>query len=300
MMHRSELEEAGERYQEFGLKKRWYSLVNHAEVGGRGHGTARLDREDGLVELRADPRFAQLSEPVQRGLEAWPDSGYLVVEGMIDRERVDRINSDVDELVAAGSLHEHHVSSRFMNIHGKSQAAAGVVSDPGVLEMLDLILGRPARPFQTIGFVRGSQQEAHSDAFHMMTEPPGFLVGVWVALEDIDADSGPVFYHPGSHRLPYVMSEDLELPRSSPILVAEKGAPYLQKMREMTSASGAEPSHFTAKAGDVLFWHHNLLHGGSAIARSDSTRRSLVIHYFAENVLCYHEVTERPALMAAA
>ncbi len=300
MMHRRELAETGERYREFGIDKHWFSLLNHAEVAGRGQGTARLDRGDeGLDELRADPRFGQLSEPVQRGLEEWPEKGYLVVKEMIGRERVAQINADVDALVAAGSLHEHHISSRFMNIHGHSAAAAGVVSDPAVLEMLELILGRPARPFQTIGFVRGSQQEAHSDAFHMMTEPPGFLVGVWVALEDINEDSGPVFYHPGSHQLPYVMSEDLDIPRSSPLLVAEKGDPYLSRMREMTAAS-AEPEHFTAKAGDVLFWHHNLLHGGSAIGRPDSTRRSLVIHYFAENVLCYHEVTERPALMAPA
>ena len=34
---------------------------------------------------------------------------------------------------------------------------------------------------------------------------------MWVALEDIDEGSGPVFYLPGSHRLPYVMTEDLDV-----------------------------------------------------------------------------------------
>jgi len=299
LLHRRELVETGERYRELGLSKRWYSLVNHAEVAGRGADVARLDRDDGLEELRSDARFTRLSEPVQRGLEAWPEEGYLVVEGLIDPERLERINADVDRLVDAGSLHQHYRSQRFMNAHRKSAATAEVVSDPRVLELLELILGRSARLFQTISFVRGSQQEAHSDAFHMMTEPPGFLVGVWVALEDIDAESGPVFYLPGSHRLPYVMSEDLDLLASSALLTPEKGKNYVVRMHQM-SAAAREPRHFTARAGDVLFWHHNLLHGGSPIARPDSTRRSLVAHYFARDVLCYHEVTERPALIAPA
>ncbi|HET6830459.1 MAG TPA: hypothetical protein VFH44_03815, partial [Solirubrobacterales bacterium] len=51
--------------------------------------------------------------------------------------------------------------------------------------------------------------------------------------------------------------------------------------------------------GDVLFWHHKLTHGGSAVTRPGATRRSLVGHYFADRVLCYHEVTERAAQMPA-
>ena len=51
--------------------------------------------------------------------------------------------------------------------------------------------------------------------------------------------------------------------------------------------------------GDVLVWHHNLLHGGSAIEREGATRRSMVAHYFGEGALCYHEITERPALIPA-
>ena len=299
LIHRRELVETGQRYRELGLRKPWFGLVRHAEVAGRGNGSARLDRPDGLEEMRELPGFAGLPEAVRRGLEAWPQDGYLVVEGLIDRQQVERVNADIDQLVEAGSIRAHHRAPRFMNVHQKSQAAAEIVSAPQVLELLELILGRQARLFQTISFVQGSQQEAHSDAFHMMTEPPGFLVGVWVALEDIDADSGPVFYLPGSHRLPYVMSEDLELADPPPLVTADKGIPYVNRMREMVGTAGGEPKRFTARAGDVLFWHHNLLHGGSAIERADSTRRSLVAHYFAKDVLCYHEVTERPALLSA-
>ena len=32
--------------------------------------------------------------------------------------------------------------------------------------------------------------------------PEGFMCGVWVALEDMDMDNGPLVYYPGSHQLP--------------------------------------------------------------------------------------------------
>ena len=301
MLHRSELKQTGERYRTMGLRKPSFAMVRHTEVAGRGEGVARLDQSDGLSELRGLESYSRMPRQVQQGLDEWPEKGYLVAEGLIDPEKVSQLNSDFDALRDSGEIkaRERAQANRFMNAHRNSDVAREIVSDPRMLEILDLILGRPARLFQTIGFIRGSQQLAHSDAFHMMTEPPGFLVGVWVALEEIDEECGPVFYLPGSHRLPYVMSEDLELPRRSPLLTVKKGPAYTRAMVEMTKRSGAEPSHFTAKPGDVLFWHHNLMHGGSAIRRQGSTRRSLVAHYIGSDVLCYHEVTERPALFTS-
>jgi ectoine hydroxylase len=299
LLHRSQLAGAGRRYREMGLRKPWFGLVRHADVTGRAEGAARLDRPEGLEELHRLDAYSRLPEALRRGLDEWPEKGYLVAEGLISPETVRRLNADVDALRGAGSIRSHHRAERFMNAHRKSSAAQEIVSDPALTGVLELILGRPAELFQTISFVRGSQQKAHSDAFHMMTEPAGFLVGVWVALEEIDEDSGPVFYLPGSHRLPYVMSEDLALESPPPLLIADKGPAYVERMREMAERSGAEPVHFTAKPGDVLFWHHNLMHGGSAIRREGSTRRSLVAHFIARDVLCYHEVTERPALIEA-
>lgn len=300
LRRRRELAGAGRSYRALGVRKPWYGLVRHAEVAGRGVGTARLDRPDGLAQLEADPLFSALPHDLQEGLRTWPEEGYLAARGFFDSETVDAVNADVGRLTRSGAIRQHLRSLRFMNIHEQSAAAARIARDPRLLELLELILGQRAQLFQTIGFIRGSQQDAHSDAFHMMTEPPGFLIGAWVALEDIDDGSGPVFYLPGSHRLPYVMSEDLNLPQTVRLLVPEKGGAYVDRMREIAEATGTRPQRFTAKAGDLLLWHHNLLHGGSAIERDGSTRRSLVGHYFAEGVLCYHEVAERPALLPVA
>lgn len=299
LRHRRELRGASKIYRDLDLEKPWYGMVRHSEVAGRGDPPARLDRPGGEQELEGEGRFAALPEATRAGLRAWPEAGYLVLERFFEPERVAAVNAEIDELTSAGSLRSHHRSPRVMNAHRKSDAARSLVDDEGLRGVLELIMGRRPQLFQTISFARGSRQSAHSDAFHMMTEPPGYLLGVWVALEDIAEDSGPVFYLPGSHRLPYVMTEDLDLGKPSPLLTADKGRAYVERMRSVVGSAGIDPKSFTAAAGDVLIWHHNLLHGGSAIERPGATRRSLVAHYFADGVLCYHEVTERPALISA-
>ena len=75
--------------------------------------------------------------------------------------------------------------------------------------MLEELYGREPLPFQTLNFKLGTQQAAHSDALHFNSMPAGFMCGVWVALEDIDMDNGPLVYYPGSHKLPELTMQDI-------------------------------------------------------------------------------------------
>lgn len=54
---------------------------------------------------------------------------------------------------------------------------------------------------------------------------------------------------------------------------------------------------FLAEKGDVFIWHANLFHGGEPHINKAKTRKSMVFHYFREGDICYHEITQRPALM---
>jgi ectoine hydroxylase-related dioxygenase (phytanoyl-CoA dioxygenase family) len=58
---------------------------------------------------------------------------------------------------------------------------------------------------------------------------------------------------------------------------------------------GLKPAYFTPKKGDVLIWHHNLLHGGSPRRVRSHTRKSVVCHFYASNVICYHDLSGDPA-----
>ncbi len=59
-----------------------------------------------------------------------------------------------------------------------------------MLGMLKTIYGRPAFAFRTLQLRGRLAAAAHSDSTHFSTSPEGFMCGVWVALEDIDADNG--------------------------------------------------------------------------------------------------------------
>ena len=66
-------------------------------------------------------------------------------------------------------------------------------------------------PFSTINFVKGTEQPLHSDEFHFGSIPHRYLSGCWIALEDIDSDSGPLSIAVKSHKLPIFSFEMLNI-----------------------------------------------------------------------------------------
>jgi phytanoyl-CoA hydroxylase len=68
-------------------------------------------------------------------------------------------------------------------------------------------------------------------------------------------------------------------------------------MEKQIKDHGIDPVVFNAEPGDVLIWHANLVHGGSPHLNKEKTRRSMVMHYFGKDVVCYHELTQRPAII---
>ncbi|MBU9629624.1 phytanoyl-CoA dioxygenase family protein [Burkholderia multivorans] len=51
----------------------------------------------------------------------------------------------------------------------------------------------------SLNFRVGTQQPLHTDAVHFSSIPQRSMCGVWVALEDISPESGPVQLVLGSH-----------------------------------------------------------------------------------------------------
>jgi hypothetical protein len=156
---------------------------------------------------------------------------------------------------------------------------------PVVLEMLGFLYGRVPFCFQTLNFPVGSQQHFHSDAVHFHSYPHGFMCGVWMALEDIQVDAGPLVYYPGSHRLPYRTAETEGF---SPAEVA--GEPHPQRLfepiwRREVQQQGFQAQTYLPRKGEVLVWHANLLHGGLPVKNRKHTRWSQVNHFFFSDCL---------------
>ena len=294
LLHYRELKRNADHYRRLGIRRSVVAPIAHRDIGERGGEPAWLDRPDAKTALARRADRESFEPEIRSKVERFIDDGFLILEGHLSPQRVDEVNAEIQRLFDEGVVKYHPLSPRVMNAFEHSEAIDHVVEDPELLRLLSFILGRQAVLFQTINFFTGSQQAAHSDSFHMTTEPPGYLTAIWVALEDVEPGSGPLFYYPGSHRLPYVMTEDLGERRADE---QSKEDSYSRRIAELVSDSGIEPVEFYARKGDLLIWHANLLHGGRGIEREGATRKSLVAHYFGEGVLCYHESTERPALV---
>lgn len=257
---------------------------------------AWLDRGDSGKLAPGKERFAHFPAAIQQQLVAWSEKGYMILEHFFDAAATGAIQEEIERLVAARKLHPTP-DNKLMFANRISPLIRAITYDQRLTDLLSFILDTEVVPFQTINFVHGSNQRAHSDSIHMTTYPLGYLIAVWIALEDTNPDNGPLFYYPGSHRLPYLLNNDFN-EGTTLLTVGRNGyGDYEDRIEAVIREKQLSRSVFLAKKGDILIWHANLIHGGLPVKDPALTRRSMVIHYYAKDVIKYHEITERPSLL---
>ncbi len=161
-----------------------------------------------------------------------------------------------------------------------------IAANQAVIDLLSKLYGRNAFPFQTLNFPVGTQQDAHSDSVHFSSLPERFMCGVWLAMEDIGPDSGPLFYCPGSHKWP-IMTNALIGRRGYGSDLASAQDPYGPAWQALRDVHGAQEEVFLARKGQALIWCANLLHGGSRQHDLTLTRWSQVTHYYFDGCIYY-------------
>jgi hypothetical protein len=170
-----------------------------------------------------------------------------------------------------------------------------IAANAAVIELLTKIYGRRAFPFQTLNFPVGTQQHFHSDSIHFSSVPERFMCGVWLAMEDVHPDAGPLVYYPGSHRWP-VLTNDMVGRRIGGLRGGLAQEPYEPAWEAMVEAMGVQPQSFLPRKGQALIWAANLLHGGGRHADPARTRWSQVTHYYFEGCAYYTPAFSDPLL----
>jgi ectoine hydroxylase-related dioxygenase (phytanoyl-CoA dioxygenase family) len=245
----------------------------------------------GPLGLQSSPPLQGMNGTIREDFER---DGYAVFDSGIPMEVIDRVVAELEDEFHPGNelqekpslvrrLLQRPPRSRFsytdhIRIQDAwlgSQDVKAIARAPKILALLRELYGREPLPFQTLNFRVGTQQQPHADAFHFNSDPPGYMCGVWVALEDIDESSGPLVYYAGSHRLPEVSPADLLIAPTQ-----EEYPKYEAYVQEQIEREGLEPRLGTLRKGEALVWASNLLHGGSPRADPQRTRRSQVTHYF--------------------
>jgi hypothetical protein len=259
-----------------------------------------LDRDDALDRIDLKLQRREIGEDDASLCRKWVAHGYVVIDGLIENDVLDEVwiayenavRKDRIALPAEPAAEGDPYPGRCLNPHKKVGAFCRILKHARLLRAIQLLMEREPRPLQTIAAHKGSQQGLHSDSIHMTTYPLGYLTAAWIAFEDIDPDCGPLVYYPGSHRLPYVFSKEVgiapdDLKRHGYEPYQARYEPYITALVKQHSL---QPHYFHAKKGDVLIWHANLIHGGSARRNLALSRKSVVCHFFVKNAFVYHDL----------
>jgi hypothetical protein len=176
----------------------------------------------------------------------------------------------VAAVAEAAQVRQARGGDRLQDAWRDCSAVRQIATLPGILAVLEALYARQPVPFQTLNFGIGTAQAAHSDTVHFNSLPAGFMCGVWVALEDVHPDSGPLIFWPGTHTWPELVPYLLSGPQTYP----DYEAHIRRQLEGQTSQLAILPR------GTALIWAANLLHGGAPIVDRTKTRHSQVTHYF--------------------
>jgi hypothetical protein len=242
-----------------------------------------------MRDYRSDPRamnvpwafspFLDLSDTGvdlghRRAVAHFRDEGYLVLEEPVVDDAT--IRRAVEDLAGRDAWRT-------------SGAVAEIARAPSVLDTLGTLYGRRPIPFQTLNFERGTCQRPHSDTIHFHSIPQRFMAGVWVALEDIHPDSGPLVVYPGSHRLPVFDPLDLGIEPGW-----EHHHEYEDAIEAIIDALALEATALRLSRGQAVIWAANLLHGGSEVRDERRTRLSQASHYYFDDCFYYQPAASEP------
>lgn len=252
-----------------------------------GNGTARAwfnDVAGDDVPLSLDP--APDADSAQRHLLRW---GFCVLHEQLPEDLVDRFRFELDRAIDTGELaYRRGSSDRILGAHTKLPTARSVWLYPPVIDFLQTYFKDTPCACQTLTYVNGSEQAAHQDSIHLTPYPSGFMCGVWVALQDVQENSGELFVYPESHRSGSLRAGELGLHK----VVNDDYAHYHvfdQAIRDLIEAEGYERLVYRPKAGQILVWHENLIHGGSPRLDTTRARLSVVSHYFAKGSIGFYD-----------
>ena len=247
-------------------------------------------------------------------LRKWCEDGYVIVPGLVPAELIDSFVRELDDVwersgpiaglavsdvILDDGYHVHVAHSDLVRLpveqrrrisevsnwrigeyHLYSQAAHRIFVHPEIIRIASAIFGRRAEPRYSLMFSKGTEQGLHQDTCVFHVFPRDFMMGIWIACEDIKAESGPLEYYPRSHREP-LFGEFTNYPQTNRRTSdQEQSKRYDEYVANL--AKTFEKHELLVRKGDVMFWHPMLIHGGSPRIDRKASRKSFVLHYIAE------------------
>jgi phytanoyl-CoA hydroxylase len=212
--------------------------------------------------------------------ESYAADGYLMVEQLFDQDEVAFYRDHYMRLRAAGSYPGDDAGTnigsadplkrypRMIHMHRWDDASLRWLTEPRLNAVLSELLGREPYAVQTMLYFKpaGSRGQAlHQDNFYLRVRP-GTCMAAWLALDDCDEENGCMQMVPGSHAWPLLCTVEADSSQSFTSVT-------------VPLPPDLAPRPVVMRAGDVLFFNGQLIHGSFPNTSPDRFRRALIGHY---------------------
>ena len=206
--------------------------------------------------------------------------GYALVPGLFEREEVESIKSHFMDLNKQGHGYEGDTATllgqddplqaypRLVHPHRFDQLSLDWLLDERLRHWTTALLGHEPYAAQTMFYFKppGARGQAlHQDQKSLRVRP-GTCLAAWMAIDDCDEANGCIQIVPGTQDLPQLCMIDADLS----ISFSSKTVPI---------PPGKQPVPVVMRAGDVLFFNGQVIHGSFPNSSENRFRRALIAHY---------------------
>lgn len=230
-------------------------------------------------------------------IQQYHEQGYLVVSGLFSEEEINFFRAHYEAMRLQEAAASNKPASRttfaegdplrtyprLMQPHRRDAASLQWLIDERLNQCLTGLLGQEPFAVQTMFYFKppGARGQAlHQDQYYLRVQP-GTCMAAWMAVDDCDEENGCLQVVPGSHTWPILC-----------ITEADTSQSFTDVTVPLPEGVSAVP--VLMKAGDVLFFNGQLVHGSLPNNTADRFRRALIGHYIvgeAEKVYkWYHPV----------
>lgn len=210
---------------------------------------------------------------------AWRRDGYVILPGFIPARLIDaycRLRAGVSRPGGweSPTPYLHYPEIRDLGCYAPLSA-----------KLKELLSEEMGMHLNLTGWV-STERNWHQDDYLNPSSVNSWYAAAWFALEDIDPDSGPFEFVPGSHRWPHVRGSKVRRRLSRSQRASAAWPKHSERILNGVFADEiarrrARPRRFLGKRGDVLLWHGRLAHRGSAPRVPGATRKAFIAHYSA-------------------
>jgi ectoine hydroxylase-related dioxygenase (phytanoyl-CoA dioxygenase family) len=157
---------------------------------------------------------------------------------------------------------------RMLQMHRNDPISLNWLLEPRINEVLTLLLGREPYAVQTMIYFKPPKargQALHQDNYYLRVKP-GTCIAAWMALDDCDVENGCLQVVPRSQNWDVLCTIKADTTKS-----------FTEVTVPVPEGTPIEP--VPMKAGDVLFFNGQLVHGSYPNTSANRFRRSLIAHY---------------------